>query len=221
MKKVYALAIAMVLMASTTAAMAFDLKGALKGLAGSAAGQDGSSTAGTITNLLGNVLSTDKLEVSSLQGNWKYSAPAVTFKSENLLKKAGGAAAATMVTGKLEPIYKTLGFNKMTINIEQDGTFAMKVRGITLKGTIEQMPEGDSSNANFVFNFQAGTFNIGKINAYVEKSVLGEMKLMFDVTKLMTLLQTVGKVANLSTLNTLNSLLSNYDGLCAGFELKK
>ena len=216
MTKIYVMAVSALLAGSATAS-AFDLKDALKGLG---LGDKTESAVGTIADALGNVLSTDKLDVKQLKGNWKYSAPAVTFASENLLKKAGGAAAATMITDKLAPIYKTAGIDKLTLDINEDGTFQMKVRGITLKGTITAIDKEDSQ-ANFEFAFQAASFNVGKMNAYVEKNITGGMKLTFDVSKLITLVETVSKFSGNSTLKSVSSLLSSYDGLCAGFELKK
>lgn len=213
MKKIFFLAIA-IFAASTASISAFDLKGALKGLG------SGNNSAGDLVNALGNVLSTDKIELKSIVGQWNYSAPAITFKSDNLLKKAGGAAASTVVTNKLAPIYKTVGLDKMTLNIEESGAFQLKVRGITLKGTIEAVSD-ESTQANFIFNFQAASKNIGKVNAYVEKSVTGTMKLTFDVSKLIAIIEKLASATNNSTINTLSKTLSSYDGLCAGFELKK
>ncbi|MCM1292156.1 MAG: DUF4923 family protein [Bacteroides sp.] len=200
-------------MAFSTLAGSWDLKDALKGVTG---GDSGSK----IADALGSVLSTDKLDVKQLEGEWKYSEPAVTFKSDNLLKKAGGAAASSVVTSKLAPIYKTVGLDKMILTINENGEFAMKVRSLTLKGTITAI-EKEGSQANFEFNFNVGSKPIGKVNAYVEKSVSGAMKLTFDVSKLISLVEKVGSFTGNSTLKTLSSALSSYDGLCAGFELKK
>lgn len=192
-----------------THASAFDIKDALKKVGGST----------DIGSIVGNVLSSGNIEVSDLVGHWSYSAPAVTFKSDNLLQKAGGAAAAATITSKLEPIYSKTGIDKLDLNIAADSTFEMKVRGITLKGSISKNTD-EASQANFIFNFTAGKIKIGKINAYVEKNPLGGIKLMFDVTKLIELVKTVGSVTGNSTINTLSKALSSYDGLCAGFELK-
>lgn len=194
----------------------------LKGLGGKDKG-DGNSNS-TVENVLGalsNVLSTDKIDVKSLVGNWHYSAPAVTFKSDNLLKKAGGAAASKAITNKLEPIYQKVGMDKMELTIKDDNSFTMKVRGISLSGTIAtDVPEG--SQANFVFNFKvAGKINLGKIDTYVTKSIDGKINLMFNISKLINLLEKVSSVANISAVKTVVSTLKSYDGLCAGFELKK
>ena len=47
------------------------------------------------------------LTIEKMTGTWKYSGPAVSFKSDNLLLKAGGAAAATQVESNLEPNRRT------------------------------------------------------------------------------------------------------------------
>ncbi len=216
-KLILSLAIAVI---TAMPAWSFDIKDALKGI-GSKDKDGGSSALENITGALGNLLSTDKLELSSLTGTWKYSAPAVNFKSDNLLKKAGGAAASKAITDKLSPAYRIAGLDKMTLTVNADNTFSMKVRGITLKGTITT-PETDNSNANFVFNFNvAGKIKLGKMDTYITKSATGALSIMFDVSKLISLMEKVSSATNIKSLKSASSLLSGYDGLCAGFEMKK
>jgi len=218
MKKIFITLITLLIF--STSAQAFDLKGALKNLGGTG-DNDKNSTAGAIAGALGNLLSTDKIELSTLTGTWNYQAPAVTFKSDNLLKKAGGAAVSSTITGKLEPVYKMVGFDKMQMTVNADSTFTMKVRGISLKGSISSDVKGDSQ-ANFVFSFKvAGKINLGKMDTYITKSATGNICIMFDITKLVALLEKVSSVANIKALKTATDLLKGYDGLCAGFELKK
>lgn len=198
--------------AAASQAMAFDLKSILKG---SGKGDN------AITNALGSLLSSDKISVADLEGSWSYSAPAVTFKSDNLLKKAGGAAASTAITNKLAPIYKTCGLDRLTLTINADSTFTMKIRNITLKGTISSNTT-EGSQSNFVFQFKAaGKIKIGKLDAYIVKNALGKMDLMFDVSKLIGLIEKVGSVSGIKAIKNVSSLLNGYDGLCAGFALKK
>lgn len=214
MKKIFVAVIAS-LLSVTAGAQSLDLKEALKGLK-----NGNGSTAETVKGAIGNLLSTDKLDLKALEGTWNYSSPAVTFKSDNLLKKAGGAAASAAVIKKLEPVYKLTGVDKLVLTIDKEGNFSMKVRSVTLKGTVETVTDKESQ-ANFIFNFKAASRNIGKMNAYVEKNVSGNLKITFDVTKLVELLQQVGKFTGNKTVNGLTKILSGYDGLCAGFELKK
>lgn len=216
MKKTIYLAIMAVLL-SVASAQAWNLKDALKGLGG-----DDGKVASDLASAIGNILSTDKITIGQMQGTWVYSAPAVTFKSDNLLKKAGGAAASAAIVKKLEPIYKRTGFDKSVLTVNEDSTFVIKANRITLKGNISAVPSDKESQANFVFDFTVGgKMKIGALDAYVTKSATGSMSVMFDVSKLITLVETVGKLSGNSTLNATVSLLKSYDGLCAGFELKK
>lgn len=214
MKKIITLTI-LAAIASLSALHAFDLKGALKGL-----GKDGNTTIDGLANVIGDVLSTDKIDVASISGTWSYKEPAVSFKSDNLLKKAGGAAAATAIAEKLAPVYKLSGIDKLTFTIDESGNFQMKMRGVTLKGVIE--PNTDENDlSNFTFKFQAAGKSLGAVNAYVVKSIDSSIKLTFDITKLVDIIGKASKVIGNSTLKTLSGVLSSYDGLCAGFELTK
>lgn len=198
-------------------ASAFDLKDLLNGSSKSDTAKSQSSLGG----LIGGLISTDRLSLESLKGNWKYSSPAVSFRSENILMKAGGTAAATTVEQKLEPYYKSLGFNNLTIDIKADGTFAMKVRGVNLNGVIAKSETDSKTGANFVMSFNAlGKKQIGKLNAYVTKNASGEMDMTFDVTKLIELMEKVSSITGNSTITGVTKLLSSYDGICAGFSLK-
>ena len=208
---------ASIIAASTLSASAWDLKEALGNLK---SGDSSSSVTDAISGALGGILSTGKITVEQLEGTWNYSAPAVTFKSDNLLKKAGGAAASGGIENKLAPVYKTTGLDQLTMTIDKQGAFSMKVRGITLKGTIQAV-EDESSQANFKFTFSGLGKSIGGINAYIEKNITGSMTLTFDVSKLITIMEKISSVTNNSTISTLSKTLSSYDGLCAGFELKK
>ena len=202
------------LLLSSLQASAWNLQEALKGVGG----KDNTSAIGSA---LGNLLSTDKITVKSLVGTWNYTAPAVSFKSENVLKKAGGAAASAAIVSKLEPIYARVGFDKSTLTVNSDSTFVLKAGRITLKGNITAAPESKDSQANFIFNFSvAGKVKVGKAETYVTKSATGNLSVMFDVTKLIAIMETVGKVSGNYSVNTAVSLLKSYDGLCAGFEMK-
>lgn len=206
-----------------------DLHSILSGLTGSAdstatatsADNDGtsSSTSG-IGDLLGNLFGSSKISVESMAGDWRYKSPAVSFKSDNLLKKAGGAAASAAVESKLAPYYKKAGFQNMSLTIGTDSTFTMKVGRVTLKGAISAAPEG--SEANFIFNFKvAGKLPIGKMDTYVSMSGQNSMSVMFDVSKLVTIIEAVGNVSGSSTVKGVTSVLKGYDGICAGFKLSK
>lgn len=209
--------VALIAACAGNGAQALDIKDALKKAADKAKSSNGSS----VSAALGSLLSTDKVELSSLNGNWGYTAPAVQLKSGNALKKAGGVAASSAIESKLEPIYKTAGLSGMTLTINAaDSTFTMKVRSLNLSGTIRK--SDSTSGANFVMKFKAvKKLNLGSLNTYVTRSANGTTDLTFDVSKLISLVEKVGSLTKNSTLTTATNLLKSYDGLTAGFRLKK
>lgn len=208
----------MLLVGLMASASELDIKDVLNGMKN---GGNGSSTTEKLAGLAGALLSSDKISIESLHGSWAYKAPAVTFKSDNLLKKAGGAAVSETIEGKLASYYSKLGFTQMTLVVNEDNTFEMKIKKMTLKGTITEVTD-KNSNANFVFSFKAaGKVSIGKLDTYVQKSALGTLSIMFDVSKLISLVEKVSTLTNLSSAKTLSSALSSYDGMCAGFEMSK
>lgn len=184
---------------------------------GNKEGGSGSGLGNILGGVVNGLLGTDKISPDRLVGTWNYSGPAVCFKTEDLLKKAGGSAMASTLESKLEPYYNKFGLNKMVLVVNQDQTFTMTSGALRMSGDITIDGE------DVYFNFKAlGTISLGKIKTYVNMGVGGKsMSLMFDVSKLMTVLKAIGGMTNLQTLNTVNSLLGSYDGLAAGFKLAK
>ena len=195
-----------------------NIKDALSRLAGGKSDTTQSKSGGLLDAIGG--LFGGKTKIADMVGTWQYKSPAVSFKSDNLLKKAGGAAASAVVENTLAPVYRTTGFDRMVFTVAADSSFTMKVKMVTLKGKITtDVPKG--SEANFMFDFKiAGKMSIGKMEAYVSKSG-NNLSLTFDVTKLMNLISKAGSISGNSSLKTLSKLLESYDGMCAGFELRK
>lgn len=185
---------------STFSGKAFDLKSVLQ-------------TAGDVA---GNLLGKTDVTIADLEGTWNYSKPAVAFKSDNLLKKAGGSAAASVIEEKMAPYYEKAGITSMKLTIQNDSTFTMKMNKATLKGKLEKDTDG-----NFVFNFQAlGKVNIGHITSVITKSG-SNIDVTFDASKLVTLVSKIATLSGNSTIKTVSTLLNSYDGMNAGFQLTK
>lgn len=182
----------------------------------------GSSKEGNLGGLLSGVanalgLGSSNLTVYKMVGTWNYTNPAVSFKSDNFLLKAGGAAAAQQIESKLAPYYKTAGLTSLVLTIAEDSTFTFKARMANLNGTIEKNAE----TGNFIFNFKAfKKIKIGSMEAFIVMNG-NKMELTFDVTKLMTLVEKAGSLTGNSTIKGLSALLKQYDGLTAGFELQR
>lgn len=195
-----------------------DIKDLLKGLSGTASDTTASDRGlGSLGSLVSGLISTDKVEPESMTGKWVYTSPAVCFKSDNLLQKAGGTAAATVVENKLEPYYRTAGFTNMSLTINEDLTFTMNLRKGALKGTVSKNDAGE-----IVLNFTAlGKIKIGSMTAYVTRTGGNSMSIMFDVTKLITIIKAAGSISGNATIKSVSTLLESYDGICAGFKLSK
>lgn len=221
------LSLALVLVAPSVSAQS-SLSDLLKGLGqGQQKSDDSSSTTqqsgGGLSDIISGVtgalgLGDSKAGVEQLAGTWKYSGPAVSFKSDNLLLKAGGAAAATSVEKKLEPYYKTAGLTNLVLTIDTDSAFTFKGSRASLTGSVEY----NETTGAYTFHFKAfNKINIGAMEAYISLNGSNAMELTFDVSKLMTLMQRISALSNNSTLSGASTLLNQYDGMTAGFDLKR
>ena len=167
-----------------------------------------------LSSVIEGVFTKSNLTLQDLVGEYKSQGPAVTFKSENLLQKAGGIAGAATIESKLNPYYEQYGLNNMTLTVDEDANFTMKIKSISLKGTITK----NDSDGTFDFNFNIAGIKLGKFTAYIEKSG-STLKLMFDATKLKDFISTVAKFTGNSMASTVSSLLDSYDGACIGWKM--
>lgn len=198
-------------------AMSLGVAGAQAQSIGDILGSLGSGSTGDIIgNVLEGVFSSSNITVADIVGSYVSQGPAVTFKSENFLQKAGGIAGAAALESKLQPYYDQYGLNGMTLEIDENSNFSMKVKGINLKGTITKN-EGDGT---FDFNLSVLGMNVGKFTAYIEKS-LSNLNVMFDADKLMKIISTVAKFTGNSVASAMGSILDSYDGACVGFKMVK
>lgn len=187
-------------------ANAFDLKDIF--------GDKGGSS--VIGNLIEGVFMKSDLSTKDLFGVWTTDQPAVAFKSDDLLKKAGGIAAASAIESKIAPYFEQYGLTGATLTVNTDSTFTLKSKKLNLNGSIRQQTDG-----NFIFTIKAlGKITIGEIPAYIQKTSKS-MDVMFDSSKLKTLLNTLSKFLNMKSVSTVTSLLDSYDGLYIGFGMNK
>ena len=178
-------------------------------------GLGGNSNVGNVLgSVIEGVFTKSNLSLADLVGNYQAQGPAVTFKSENLLQKAGGIAGAATIESKLNPYYEQYGLNGMTLSVDQDANFTMKIKSLSLKGTITK----NDSDGTFDFNFNVMGMKLGKFTAYIEKSG-STLKLMFDATKLKSFISSVANLTGNSMAKTVGSLLDSYDGACIGWRM--
>ena len=205
-KKFITMAVAIIsVFTASLPAKAFDLKDILGGNGG-----------GIVGNLLEGVFTKTDLTTKDLMGVWTTDKPAVSFKSEDMLKKAGGMAAAAALETKLTPYFEQFGLNGATLTVNADSTFSLKSKRLNLSGTISQRNDGI-----FLFNIKAfGKISLGEIPAYVQKTSKS-MEVMFDSSKLKSIAHTIAKFIDIKSLSTLTGLLDSYDGMYVGFGMDK
>ena len=185
----------------------------------SATNSSASSGGSILSGILGGVLQNDNLEVKDLAGTWTVSGPSIQFKSDDILKQAGGAAAASVVKEKLMPYYSKLGLDGMTMKITAEGEITVTLKsGKSFSGTIKK---GEKEGEMVLgFNKLSSTSKIGNITVQVSESI-SALSLMADVSKLQSLLTLVSDKLNVEQLSAITSLLEGYDGIYAGLEFTK
>ncbi len=199
------------IIASSTfvSASAFDIKDLLN-----QAGQAFEN--GNVTDIIEGVLSTSNLEVKDLAGVWTSTGSAVAFQSEDLLSQAGGVAMASTLESKINPYFTKYGIVGSVITIQTDGSFSMSLKKTTLKGKIVK-----GENNKFILSFEAfGKNNLGNVNLYIQKTSTS-MDLMFDASKLKTILSSIASLSKKGLGNGLNTFLNSYNGICIGFKMSK
>lgn len=217
MKKIFRLLIVLAVICMAAPAGAQNIRDILGGIASGGGNSDGgnSGLGEALGSFINNTLANNNFTVDDLVGTWNYQSPGVTFESDNTLQNLGGAAAATALENQLEDYYRRLGFNRTSLVVTQDHKFTLKLGLVTLKGDIVK----DESD-RLVFKLNAlGKVQLGSLSANATKS--GDtLKITFDATKLISVLNKVAGAVNNSTLSALSGILSSYDGVYIGFKLK-
>lgn len=191
---------------------------AVAGILGAVLGgnSNSSSSAGSsiINGILNNVIGSGTFSKQDLCAHtWKYSKPGCAFTSENLLAQAGGEIAANKVEEKLSEYYSKFGFSSSNtyFTFKTDGTFAAKI-------------DGKSWQGNYTFDEKTHAIQmkglILSMSGYATKTANG-ISLLFDQTKLLNLIKTMGALKGSSTLSAIGTIANNYDGMRVGFEMTK
>lgn len=204
--------------AATSTSATSNAGSAVAGILGAVLGgnSNSSSSAGSsiINGILNNVIGSGTFSKQNLCAHtWKYSKPGCAFTSENLLAKAGGEIAANKVEEKLGEYYSKFGFSGSNtyFTFETDGTFAAKI-------------DGKSWQGNYTFDEKTHAIQMKglllSMSGYATKTTNG-ISLLFDQTKLLNLIKTMGALKGSSTLSAIGTIANNYDGMRVGFEMTK
>lgn len=149
-----------------------------------------------------------------MTGTWTYSGSAIEFESDNLLQKAGGAAAATVAEKKLDEQLAKVGIKdgQVSFTFNADSTFTSIVGKRTMTGTYSY----DATDKVVHLRY----FKLLNMNAKVNCTSTN-MDLLFNSDKLLKLISFISSKSSSTTLKTISSLADSYDGMMLGFALKK
>ena len=199
---------------STTSNAGSAVAGILGAVLGGSSNSSSSAGSSIINGILNNVIGSGTFSKQDLCAHtWKYSKPGCAFTSENLLAKAGGEIAANKVEEKLGEYYSKFGFSGSNtyFTFKTDGTFAAKI-------------DGKSWQGNYTFDEKTHAIQMKglllSMSGYATKTTNG-ISLLFDQTKLLNLIKTMGALKGSSTLSAIGTIANNYDGMRVGFEMTK
>lgn len=183
------------------------------GTGDAATSQAGANTGQAVGNILQSVLGLgSKLTKQNLVGTWTYSQPGCAFTSEQLLAQAGGEVVASQIKSKLAPTFSSVGIKPANtkVTFAADGTFSATLAGKSFSG-------------NYTFDEATSKITLQgmllTINCYGKKNSDG-LAILFESSKLLTLLQTMSALSGNSSMQTIGDLAKNYDGLRLGFDMR-
>lgn len=171
---------------------------------------------GGLVSLFQNLIGKDKVDNSSLKGEWIYESPAVAFESSNLLNKAGGKFIANTLENTLQKYLEKIGFTegKVEMSFDGDSTFQMKIDTQTIEG-IYSVNENELSMKR-----KAILLNARPVTANVAVKT-DNIQITFKADKLLEFFTNISSMTSNSTLNLVGKLASGYDGMQLGFQFKR
>lgn len=174
-----------------------------------------SSTASTITNVVGNLLGSTKITAEKLEGTWSYTQPCIAFESENTLNNIGGSVASAKIEEKLKTALDKAGIKagQMSITFNADKTFLISTGRRQISGTYQV--EG----TDLLLTFKTTKKTI-KTNV---KLSLGTLQIAMNADKMLQIVNTIATKASAysSNMKTVSTLLSQYKGMYLGLKFKK
>lgn len=151
---------------------------------------------------------------ATLTGTWSYQKPSVIFESSNLLKKAGGEMATSIIEKKLAAQFSKVGITagKFMVAFTEDGKFTTYKDGqATASGTYSL------NGSKITFSYLEGSANVSGY-AQLEN---GSLSLTFDSSKILDVVGKVSKYSSNSTLSMVSTLAKSFDGMKSGLSFTK
>lgn len=153
-----------------------------------------------------------KATEAMLPGTWTYSSPALRLVSDNKLADVAASTVTEGIETKLATLYQTVGIKAgaCSYTFNSDGTFTSVMGKQNLSGTYTY----DAASRRIELTFSTKLLNLGTMKGYAYLSGT-TLDLVFDCTKLMTMLTKLGSKS--AKLSSLTAIIENYDGMMVGF----
>lgn len=149
-----------------------------------------------------------------LEGTWVYTGSAIEFESDNLLMKAGGAAASSAVEKQLDEQLSKFGIapGRFSFTFNADSTFVSTVGNRPVQGTYTYDAETKQLQLKYL--------RLMNMNSTLSYTV-DDMQMLFNSDKLLKLVAFLSSKSNSGALKGISTLATKYDGMMLGFDLKK
>ncbi|MGN1376185.1 MAG: lipocalin-like domain-containing protein [Prevotella sp.] len=171
--------------------------------------QTGSIISSIANAITGNITSTK----DKIVGTWIYQGPAVVMSGDNALKNIGGKIASSKMEQTLKTKLEAYGFKagSVTMTFDDKGNFTQTLSKKTVSGTYT------IDDDNIVLKYG------GKVSQIAGTTQLdgNDLIIVMDVSKLLTLANTLGSMSSNTTLKTAASLIGSMDGMECGLRLTK
>lgn len=164
---------------------------------------------------------TDQMDIipENIEGEWEYNSIDVKFTGDNALMNAASEVAVSKIEDKLTEYMQIIGLKEGTFGyrFNPDGSFTTSFLKLELPGKYTFSSEEDSIELAYG---STGKLNGVKMKATAKVNATN-LELLFNADKLMEFLGKISSSSDNQKLAALNQLISQYDGLKIGFELKR
>ena len=151
---------------------------------------------------------------STIKGEWQYKGPSVSVSGKNLLAGVAKPIAKGKMKKKLKNVFKKMGLDKArpSFSFNPDGTCAIKLLGVNMKGTYNYNPDLEKITMKW---------HGIPLSANLRKDGKKKLHVTFEADKFLQLISLMGRFSDSSTIKALTQLLDNYEDVMVGFELKQ
>lgn len=164
---------------------------------------------------------TDQMDIipENIEGEWEYNSIDVKFTGDNALMNAASEVAVSKIEDKLTEYMQIIGLKEGTFGyrFNPDGSFTTSFLKLDLPGKYTFSSEEDTIELNYG---SEGKLKGVKMKATAKVNATN-LELLFNADKLMEFLGKISSSSENSKLGALGQLVSQYDGLKIGFELKR